>query len=65
MSSPGVLPSIIVGSDLEEPEAKPDAWHYIGYGIAAVIFIPLGMWLKASYADQVGYFILSLGGTLY
>jgi len=44
---------------------KLDAWHYIGYGIAAAIFIPLGIWLKANYADQVGYFILSLGGLLY
>lgn len=50
---------------MEEPEAKPDLWHYLGYGIAAVIFIPLGIWLKANYADQVGYFILSLGGSLY
>jgi len=44
---------------------KLDAWHFIGYGLAAAILLPLGVWLKTNYADQVGYFILSLGGTLY
>lgn len=31
----------------EEP--KPDAWHYISYGLAALILLPIGLWLKIHY----------------
>lgn len=48
----------------EDPQT-PDVWHYIGYGLAAAIMIPLGMHLKANYARDVGEFILSGGGLFY
>lgn len=48
-----------------DDERKPDIWHYIGYGLAAAIFIPLGIYLKANYARDVGEFILSGGGLFY
>ncbi|MFQ6183657.1 hypothetical protein ACLMJV_17140 [Sinorhizobium meliloti] len=44
---------------------KPDALTTISYLVAAAILLPLGWWLKANYAADVGYFILSLGGLLY
>ncbi|MFD1791498.1 hypothetical protein ACFSE0_07585 [Ochrobactrum teleogrylli] len=39
--------------------------EFLGYLIAAALLIPLGIWLKANYAEDVGYQILSLGGLLY
>lgn len=32
---------------------------------AAAMLLPLGWWLKANYAEDIGNFILSLGGLLY
>lgn len=44
---------------------KPDALALISYLVAAAMLLPLGWWLKANYANDVGHFILSLGGLLY
>lgn len=41
---------------------QPDAISLISYLIAAAMLIPLGMWLKANYASDVGGFILSFFG---
>lgn len=48
------------------PESgKPSPISVISYLIAAAILMPVGWWLKSNYAGDVGYYILSLGGTLY
>lgn len=44
---------------------KPDMLTTASYLIAAALLLPLAWWLKANYAADVGYFILSLGGLLY
>ncbi|WP_176762508.1 hypothetical protein [Pelagibacterium luteolum] len=31
-----------------QQEPQYDAWHYIGYMIAVVIVVPIGVWLKQS-----------------
>jgi hypothetical protein len=38
---------------------------FVSYLIAAAIFLPIGSYLKAHYAEQIGHFVLSLGGLLY
>lgn len=40
----------------------PDALTTISYLIAAALLLPLGWWLKANYASDVGGFILSIFG---
>jgi hypothetical protein len=40
----------------------PDAISIISYLVAAAMLIPLGWWLKANYASDVGGFILSFFG---
>ena len=37
----------------------PDKWTMIGYFLAMAMLMPLSIWLKANYAEQVGAFILS------
>jgi hypothetical protein len=44
---------------------KTDPYSIIGYFIAAAILLPLSWYLKANYANDVGGFILSLGGMLH
>jgi len=38
---------------------------FLGYLIAAAILLPLGIWLKANYAEAIGHQILTLGGILH
>lgn len=41
---------------------KPDAISLAGYLLAAALLLPLGWWLKANYAEDVGAFVLSFFG---
>lgn len=40
-------------------EQKPDAISVISYLLAAAFLLPLGWWLKANYAEDIGGFIIS------
>jgi len=49
----------------EDRPGETDILSVICYLAAAAMLLPLGWWLKAHYAGDVGRFILSLGGLLY
>jgi len=44
---------------------SPDPLTLFSYLLVAAILLPLGWWLKAHHSEDIGYFILSLGGLLY
>lgn len=48
----------------DQPSGKPSPVSLISYLIAAAILLPVGWWLKANYAKEVGHQILTLGGLL-
>lgn len=54
-----------LGESVNEQPKPIDILSIVSYLIAAALLLPLGWWLKAHYAKDVGYFILSLGGNLY
>jgi hypothetical protein len=38
---------------------KPDAVSLLSYALASALLLPLGWWLKANYASELGGWILS------
>jgi hypothetical protein len=55
------------GTSMNEQDRKPDSSSLLSYLIAAAVLIPVGWWLKANFLSEqeLGYYILSLGGLLY
>lgn len=45
---------------MNETPDKPDIWHYVGYGLAAAILLPVGMWLKSQELFGFGDWVVSL-----
>lgn len=43
----------------EQPKGSPDMATIIGYIVAAALLLPLGWWLKANYAADLGSWTLS------
>lgn len=39
---------------------KPDAIAVVSYFLAAAVLIPIGWWMKANYAHDMGAWTLSL-----
>lgn len=38
---------------------KPDVISLISYGIASALLLPIGWYLKANYAEQLGGWVIS------